>query len=101
MQWKEGPAVTATMTWVGLDVHARSTQAAAIDRESGELSRARFGAGADPVVEWLRELPQPVHACYEAGPTGYALYRAAQTAGLRVEVVAPSTTPRRAADRVK
>src|SRR5438445_54591 len=84
------------MTWVGLDVHARSTHAAAIDRESGELTRARFGAGAEPVVEWLRELPQPVLACYEAGPTGYALYRAAEAAGLRVDVVAPSKTPRAA-----
>ena len=89
------------MTWVGLDVHARSTHAAAIDRESGELTRARFGAGADPVVEWLLQLPQPVYACYEAGPTGYALYRVAVAAGLRVDVVAPSKTPRAAADRVK
>jgi transposase len=89
------------MTWVGPDVHARSTHAAAIDRESGELARARFGAGADPVVEWLLQLPQPVYACYEAGPTGYALYRAAVAAGLRVDVVAPSKTPRAAADRVK
>src|SRR5438034_3644421 len=101
MQRREGPAVTATMTWVGLDVHARSTHAAAIDRDSGELTRARFGVGADPVVEWLRGLPQPVHACYEAGPTGYALYRAATAAGLRVDVVAPSKTPRAAADRIK
>src|SRR5437870_3163119 len=37
------------MTWVGLDVHARSTHAAAIDRESGELTRMRFGTGAEPV----------------------------------------------------
>lgn len=41
--------MTATMTWVGLDVHARSTHAAAIDRESGELTRARFGAGVEDV----------------------------------------------------
>jgi transposase len=53
MQRKEGAAVTATMTWVGLDVHARSTHAAVIDRESGELARARFGPGAEPVVAWL------------------------------------------------
>jgi hypothetical protein len=58
------------MTWVGLDIHARLTHAAAIDRESVELTRARFGLGVAPVVEWLSELPQPVHACYEAGPTG-------------------------------
>lgn len=42
-----------------------------------------------------------MHACYEAGPTGYALYRAAEAAGLRVDVVAPSKTPRAAADRIK
>src|SRR6266496_555873 len=101
MQRREGPAVTATMRWVGLDVHARSTHAAAIDRDGGELTRARFGTGADPVVEWLLQLPQPVHACYEAGPTGYALYRAALAAGLRVDVVAASKTPRAAADRIK
>jgi len=72
---------------------------AAISRESGELTRARFGTGTEEVVAWLRELPQPVHGCYEAGPTGYALYRAAEAAGLRVDVVAPSKTPRAAADR--
>ena len=93
--------MTATMTWVGLDVHARSTQAAAIDRESGELTRARFGVGVEEVVGWLQGLPQPIHGCYEAGPTGYALYRATEAAGLRVDVVAPSKTPRAAADRVK
>jgi len=93
--------VTATMTWVGLDVHARSTHAAAIDRESGELTRARFGAGVEEVVDWLQGLPQPIHGCYEAWPTGYAVYRATDAAGLRVDVVAPSKTPRAAADRVK
>ena len=93
--------MTTTMTWVGIDVHARSTHAAAIDRETGELTRARFGGGAEEVIAWLRALPQPMHGCYEAGPTGYALYRAAEAAGLRVDVVAPSKTPRAAADRVK
>jgi transposase len=93
--------MAATMTWVGLDVHARSTHAAVIDRESGELSRARFAGGVEQVVSWLCSLPQPVHGCYEAGPTGYALYRAAEAAGVRVDVVAPSKTPRPAADRVK
>lgn len=91
----------ATMTWVGLDVHARSTEAAAIDARSGELARARFSAGTDPVVTWLQDLPQPLRACYEAGPTGYGLYRAVQAAGLGIEVIAPSKTPRASGDRVK
>jgi transposase len=93
--------MTGTMTWVGLDVHARSIHAAAIDTVSGELTRARFGGESGPVVEWLSRLPQPVHACYEAGPTGYVLARAATAAGLRVDVVAPTKTPRPRGDRVK
>jgi transposase len=89
------------MTYAGLDVHARSTHAAAIDVVSGELRRARFGVGAEVVIGWLQGLPQPVRACYEAGPTGFALYRAARAAGVRLEVVAPSKTPRAPGDRIK
>src|SRR5437870_3161430 len=59
-----------TMTWVGLDVHARSTHAAALTLPTAELQRARFGAESEAIVAWLQRLPQPVHACYEAGPTG-------------------------------
>src|SRR6266536_1060575 len=101
MQRKEGPAVTATMTYVGLDVHARSTHAAAIDVASGELRRSRFGGGSEEVVAWLRTLPPPLRGCYEAGPTGFALYRPAEAAGLRLDVVAPSKTPRAPGDRIK
>jgi transposase len=84
-----------------LDVHARSTHAAAIDVLTGELRRARFGAGSDEVVRWLGQLAAPVRAVYEAGPTGFGLYRAATAAGVQVAVIAPSKTPRAPGDRVK
>src|SRR5437764_11197512 len=90
-----------TMTYVGFDVHARSTHAAAIDVMTGELTRVRFGAGVDEPVGWLQSLPGPVWACYEAGPTGYGLYRAAVAAGIRIDVIAPGKTPRGPSDRVK
>jgi transposase len=93
--------MNGTMTWVGLDVHARSTHAAAIDSLSGELRRARFGAGTEEVVDWLGGLSAPVRAAYEAGPTGFGLMRAASVAGIEVAVVAPSKTPRASGDRVK
>jgi transposase len=93
--------VVPTMTYVGLDVHARSTHAAAVEVRTGELRRARFAAGVSEPLEWLSGLPGPVHACYEAGPTGFGLYRAAVEAGLRMDVVAPSKTPRASGDRVK
>jgi transposase len=89
------------MTWVGFDVHARSTHAAAIDSVTGELTRVRFGPGVAAPVAWLGELCGPVRACYEAGPTGFGLYRAAVAAGIAMQVVAPGKTPRGAADRVK
>jgi transposase len=93
--------MTGTMTWVGFDVHARSSHAAAIDVMSGELTRMRFGPGFDAPVEWLGSLPGPVRACYEAGPTGFGFYRAAVAAGVGMEVIAPGKTPRGRSDRVK
>jgi len=38
--------MTAMVTYAGLDVHARSTHGAAIDIETGEVSRARFSRGS-------------------------------------------------------
>jgi transposase len=93
--------MTGTMTWVGLDVHARSTHGAAIDSMTGELVRKRFGAGLVEPVAWLESLTGPVRACYEAGPTGFGLFRAATEAGIAIEVIAPSKTPRGPGDRVK
>jgi transposase len=94
--------VTGTMTWAAMDVHARSTYAASLDVLTGELTRQRFDTGAvEPVVAWLAGLPGPVRSCYEAGPTGFGLYRAAVAAGIDCQVIAPSKTPRPSGDRNK
>jgi transposase len=42
-----------------------------------------------------------LHFCYEAGPTGYGLYRQILALGHVCTVVAPSLIPRRPGDRVK
>ena len=42
-----------------------------------------------------------VLACYEAGPSGYDLYRQLCTLGVPCQVIAPALTPRKAGDRVK
>lgn len=55
---------------------------------------------AEPVA-WLQAQPGPVRACYEAGPTGFGLYRAALDAGIDMVVIAPGKTPRKPSDRVK
>jgi transposase len=88
-------------TSVGLDVHARSVVAAAIDGVTGELVRARLTPSQEHIRSWLRELPGPVAVAYEAGPTGFGLARSLTAAGIRCEVVAPSKLQRPAGDRVK
>jgi hypothetical protein len=42
--------MTGTMTSAGLDVHARSIDAAAICVATGELTRRRFGGELGPVI---------------------------------------------------
>jgi transposase len=43
----------------------------------------------------------PVRACYEAGVSGYDLYRQLTTLGVSCDVVAPALTPRRPGQRIK
>lgn len=48
-----------------------------------------------------REALGKVHACYEAGPCGYALQRQLEKEGVRCDVVAPSLIPVKPGDRIK
>jgi transposase len=56
---------------VGLDVHARSVAAAAIDGVTGEHVRAELTPSYDHIRSWLQDLPGPVAVTYEAGLTGF------------------------------
>ena len=88
-------------TSVGLDVHARSVAAAAIDGETGEVFRARLAPSHDQIRSWIGGLPGPAAATYEAGPTGFGLARALNADGVRCVVAAPSKLQRPSGDRVK
>ncbi|MFN8030445.1 MAG: IS110 family transposase [Dermatophilaceae bacterium] len=88
-------------TSVGLDVHARSVVAAAIDGVTGEVRTERLIADNDVVIGWVAKLAGPVAVAYEAGPTGYGLYRSLTAAGIDCVVAAPSRLIRPAGDRVK
>ena len=39
--------------------------------------------------------------CYEAGPTGYGIYRLLLSLGVDCDVIAPSLIPQKPGDRVK
>lgn len=88
-------------TSVGLDVHARSIAAAAIDTQTGELFKSTLVPQPAVVLAWIRDLPGPAAVTYEAGPTGFGLARALTAAGIRCELAAPSRLVRPAGDRVK
>ncbi len=88
-------------TSVGLDVHARSVAAAAIDGVTGELFQSRLSPSYEHIRSWLDGLPGPVAVTYEAGPTGFGLYRSLRDGGIRCEVAAPSKLQRPSGDRVK
>jgi transposase len=90
--------------FVGLDVHKDSISIAACD---GSREPARFvgtvSSDVRQVIKALSKAGEPSEICvvYEAGPTGYGLYRALRRRGYRCEIVAPSLIPRRAGDRIK
>jgi len=88
-------------TTVGLDVHARSVVAEAVDWSTGELFSTTLVPRNDLVVDWVRALPGPVAVTYEAGPTGFGLARAFAEARIRCEVLAPSKMERPPGDRFK
>jgi transposase len=93
--------VISERTSVGLDVHARSVVAAGLDLVTGEVFKRTLVAAHEEVIGWLRGLPGPVTTTYEAGRTGFGLYRALTAEGIRCEVAAPSRLNRPAGDRIK
>jgi transposase len=96
----------STEVFVGIDVaKARNAIAVADGERGGEV---RFLGEVDASTESMRRLINRiaakydrVHFCYEAGPTGYGLYRLITTLGHSCSVVAPSLIPSKPGDRVK
>ena len=93
-----------TEVFVGLDVaKARHAVAVAEDGRRGEVRYlGEIGADTGSVRRLAARLEKRhgggLHFCYEAGPTGYGLYRQLTGLGHRCTVVAPSMIPRRLAE---
>lgn len=101
------PTQTAsTLRHVGLDVHAETIAAAVAEpdgtvRDLGIIAHRpealrKLLAKLAPREQWGR-----LWVCYEAGPTGYALYWQLTALGVHCDVIAPSLIPTKASDRVK
>ena len=85
-------------TAIGLDVHARSIKACALNPMTGEVERASFGYDPVSVAEWVLGFEEP-RAVYESGVTGFHLCRALRALGVDCVVGAVSKMQRPAADR--
>ena len=90
--------------WVGLDV-ARDAIAVGVLDGSSESAPDLEKVAHDEVsirrlVSRLGE-PSRLRVCYEAGPTGYELYRLLASVGVACDVVAPSLVPVAPGDKVK
>jgi transposase len=92
--------------FVGFDT-SKLRNAVAI-AEGGRDGEVRFFGEidntAEATVKLVRKLAGKYHRltfCYEAGPTGYGLYRQITGLGQACSVVAPSLIPKKPGDRVK
>jgi transposase len=89
------------LTFIGLDVHARSVAAGILKAESGEVRSCSAPARSAELVAWLQAHGESVSVAYEAGPTGFGLARACAAAQIPCLVAAPSKIARAPGERVK
>jgi transposase len=92
--------------YVGFDTSKRKNAVAIA--ESGRGGEVRFvgdvassPARLERLIGKLAQRYDKVHFCYEAGPTGYGLYRQIRELGHDCLVVAPSLIPRKPGERIK
>jgi transposase len=92
--------------FVAFDV-AKRKHAVAI-AEGGRTGEVRFLGEVEnsplPIARTIKRLAERhdrLHVCFEAGPTGYGLYRQVRALGHDCMVVAPALIPKRAGERVK
>lgn len=89
---------------VGLDVAKNAIVVGVLlpDHEKVELDRiAADERSVRRLVERFAECRPALRMCYEAGPTGFGLYRLLRSMGVSCDVIAPSLIPRAPGDRVK
>ena len=96
----------STPLFVGLDVHKDSIAVA--HAAGGSTEPPVFVGAIGPRQADLDQLLRRLHGktsaltfAYEAGPSGYGLYRYLTGKGLPCQVVAPSLIPKKPGDRVK
>lgn len=88
------------ITSIGLDVHARSITAVALDSITGEVHSQKFDYSPSEVASWILSFDSP-KAVYESGVTGFHLVRELREFGVDCIVGAVSKMIKPPADKRK
>ena len=96
--------MSTSVRYIGMDVHKDSITLAVA--EEGRDAAREYCTVPNDWPQLLKALKRlgavsKLRCCYEAGPTGYELYRKMKKAGIDCIVVAPSLVPVQAGNRVK
>ena len=94
-----------SVIYVGMDVHKESI-AVAIMRDSNRNVEFERQIRNEPgqikkFFNRLKEKDEAILTCYEAGPTGFTLYRLLEEMEITCYIAAPSLLPRKPGDRIK
>ena len=89
--------------FVGLDVHAETIAVAVAEPGRGEVRSLGIIPNEPTAVRKLiqRLGKKNLRACYEAGPTGFALYWQLAELGIDCDVIAPTLIPQKPGERIK
>jgi transposase len=89
--------------FVGMDVHAETIAVAVAEGRAEVRSLGTIANRPEAVRRLLGKLGKPakLKVCYEAGPTGYALYWELTRLGIHCEVIAPGLVPTKPGERIK
>ncbi len=97
--------MSKAITYVGLDVHKDTIVAAVLKPRRKTAEVTKFANDEATVRRFMRKLRKGgagrVVACYEAGPTGFALQRLLLGLDVECQVIAPSLIPAKPGDRIK
>jgi transposase len=88
---------------LGMDVSKDSISVAILHPDRDVAAVEKISSDSESVRRLVKKVGRPsgIWACYEAGPTGYDLYRLLTSMKVRCDVVAPSLVPKGRGDRVK
>ena len=96
-----------TVINIGIDVHKDSYSLCSYSFATKQaFGQTRIASNSNLVIKYVRKLQesQPnveVLCGYEAGPTGYGLYRDLEKAGIGCVIMAPTTLPKASGNHVK